>query len=239
MQGTQMRTATIAFLVWCVGFALMLGVTSAARAGDYPTADVALVLAADVSASMKEEEIDLQRRAYAAALTSPDVWQAIEDGPHGKILIAYFEWSGCQAAELNLGWSVVASAADLRTLAARILDAGNRATHSGTTCIGGAFQTAETLFMIAPEVAERKVLDVSGDGPENSGFGTLPPNRERLLTAGVTVNGLPIMIDPDHKDLAAYYGANVAGGPGHFVEPVNGMGDLEPALRRKLVQEIG
>lgn len=230
-----MRTAILALLAGCVSLLLML----AARADDLPSADVALVLAADVSVSMKAEEVELQRQAYAAALTHPDTAQAIAEGAHGHIWVAYFEWSSCEHTPLIVAWTRVETADDLRKVASQIIAADARPDVAMTTCVSGAMQAANALLASKPEVVERMVVDVSGDGIDNHDQRKVVAARDALVATGATINGLPMMMDPDGADIVGWYTRNVMGGPAAFVEPAKGVHDLERALRRKLVQEIG
>ena len=213
-----------------------LAAMAAAPAAAQPTADVALVLAADVSGSMSVEEATLQREAYAAALTHPDVMQAIREGAHGRIFLTYFEWSDCVFQRVLVSWTTIDDPSDLAAVA-KAIKAGPPTTGLNT-CLTGALERTEKLLSVLPEPAERYVLDISGDGEHNTG---IPPwdARERLLARGVTINAIPIVVDLDSPTLVEWYGTRVIGGPGAFMEPVASVDGLEPALRRKLVQEIG
>lgn len=229
-----MRFLYLAFAALVAAFCAMMAVR--AEAG-YPTSDVLLVLAVDASGSVDGTELKLQREGYAAALTHPDVIQAITEGAHGRILVAYFEWSGCTDHGQEITWSVIDSEDSARLVAAQIIQPGRRVT-SGTTCIAGALTRAGELIAAAPEQAERTVIDISGDGPEIAGAPAVQDIRDKLIGRGITINGMPILVDPD-AGVADFYERFVVGGPAHFIEPAKDFGDIEPALRRKLVQEIG
>jgi hypothetical protein len=227
-----------AFVVVVLAFLFIFWALEKSLGEEMPTVDVALVLAADVSASMKADEVEFQRKAYASALTHGDIWSAVEEGPHQRILVSYFEWSDCNYQAVTVRWTVVDSPDDLAAVAKGILE-GPVAPYSGVTCIASALQVAGALLATAPEVAERRVVDVSGDGTENAaGIDVLIKARDALVASGVTINGLPILIEAD-MNLEGFYGKFVVGGPAGFLIPVSSLGDLEPALRRKLVQEIG
>jgi hypothetical protein len=109
----------------------------------------------------------------------------------------------------------------------------------GRTAIGAAMEYGSNLLLAAPGDAERRVIDISGDGPNNQ-----PPHIEEsrgaVLSLGITINGLPIISKDmeQYMSLSAYYDQCVIGGPGAFVVPVEGMQNFERALRMKLVMEI-
>src|SRR5579872_1433929 len=71
------------------------------------TVDLQLVLAADVSISVDNEEFRLQRDGYAAALTNPAVLDAIAAGPNHAIAVCFIEWSGRGAQRVIAEWSVL------------------------------------------------------------------------------------------------------------------------------------
>jgi len=200
------------------------------------TVDVALVLAVDVSASIDADERRMQREGYAAAIAAPEVMQAIGEGAHGRILLTVVEWSDGANQEIRVPWTVVAGPDDARRVAAAILAPGSRIPHS-TTSVAGALRAAAVLLGETPERAERRVVDISGDGKDFE-MAQVRAARAALLDRGVTVNALPILTAPDDPDIAEWYRDHVVGGPGAFVEPAVDFRDIEPALRRKLVLEL-
>lgn len=200
------------------------------------TVDVALVLAVDVSASIDAEERRMQREGYAAAIAAPEVMQAIGEGAHGRILLTVVEWSDSANQEIRVPWTVVAGPDDARRVAAAILAPGSKIPHS-TTSVAGALRAAVALLGETPERAERRVVDISGDGKDFE-MAQVRTARAALLDRGVTVNALPILSAPDDPDIAEWYRDHVVGGPGAFVAPAIDFRDLEPALRRKLVLEL-
>src|SRR5690606_9339023 len=129
--------------------------------------DVELILAVDVSLSMSAEELAIQRDGYAAALTHEDVVRAIESGVHGRIAIAYVEWAGDDVQHVVVPWPIVAGAADAARVAASLSVAPpNRARR---TSISGMLDFAADLFAESGHRGMRRVVDVSGDGPNNQG----------------------------------------------------------------------
>ena len=98
-----------------------------------------------------------------------------------------------------------------------------------------ALNYAGRMFARSGFASERRVIDVSGDGSNNSG---IPPDsvRDRLVEAGVVINGLAILNDePNLKD---YYAASVIGGPGAFVLVAESYETFSNAILSKLIQEI-
>ena len=105
-------------------------------------------------------------------------------------------------------------------------------------------QRTPAVFASLPVRAERYVLDISGDGPNNDG-GYVVHARERLINAGVTINGLPILNDrpapsgyPRLQNLSHYFENCVVGGAGSFQVAAESFEDFAVAIRLKLVQEI-
>ncbi|SMP18879.1 Protein of unknown function [Roseibium denhamense] len=204
--------------------------------------DVALVLAVDVSRSMSQEELDLQRRGYAAAISSPDVVRAIEIGARGRIAMTMFEWANDSHVREIVGWHVLADAEDANAFAAKVL--ADTSYGQRRTSISGAIRHGTALLSNLPFLADRRVIDISGDGPNNQGA-IVTAARDAALKTGITINGLPLMTKGGFgaqfniDDLDEYYRRCVIGGPASFVVPVNGWEQFPEAVRRKLILEIG
>ena len=66
-----------------------------------------LVLSSDVSRSVDHPKFLLQREGYAAAISDPQVIEAIKSGPHQSIALCYIEWSGFAAQKLLIDWSLL------------------------------------------------------------------------------------------------------------------------------------
>jgi hypothetical protein len=222
----------------CVGWS---GPTVAERPAVGPDpldVDVELVLAVDISHSMKEDEQELQRNGYIRALTSSDFLAALRTGPYGRIAVTYIEWAESDVQRVVIDWALVEDEASARKVAARL---AAMPLHSGNfTSISSAISFATARFGQGFR-GLRRVIDVSGDGPNNHG----PPIEEAraaALAAGVIINGLPILIrdgeSADSPALSDYYSACVIGGEGAFVEPVHTALDFDRAVRTKLVREV-
>jgi hypothetical protein len=227
------------FLVACA-FAILGGV-SAALAEDRIEVDVELFLAVDVSRSMQPFELEIQRRGYAAALTSPEVLDAIQSGLIGEIALTYVEWAGLGAKRVIVPWTRVATAEDARAVAEKItahFDPGMR-----RTSISDALAHAARDIRTNAYHGLRRVIDVSGDGPNNQGQ-PVTSVRDQVLAQGITINGLPLMTRDGWSDrwgiddLDTYYRNCVIGGPGAFVIAVHDWDQFAEAVRQKLVLEI-
>ena len=227
---------------------LMLAAVAAAWTGSAPGAvraeervDLELVLAADVSLSMDIRELRLQRAGYAAAIQAPPVIDAIEQGFDGKIAVTFVEWAGTADQHVTVPWHTIASRADAARFAAAIDAAPLR--QARRTSIAAALATAAALFEDNGYRGYRRVIDVSGDGPNNQGK-AVHVVRDGIVAEGIVINGLPMMLDPlpvdwyNIPDLDAYYRECVIGGIGAFYVPVQNMAEFEDALIRKLVLEI-
>ncbi len=207
--------------------------------------DVALVLAVDVSRSIDESEARLQREGYRAALVDPRLLEAIRGGILGSIAVTYVEWSGVEHQRTVIPWRRIAGQADAHAWAADLAQAPR--TSYGWTSISYALQYARQELAACPFEATRKVVDVSGDGPNNQGP---PPARQRDLAVaeGITINGLPILdLQPvvtygtqpqPPVDLEVHFREEVIGGPGAFLVVVDGFESFGSAVRRKLIREI-
>ncbi|MCR9126552.1 MAG: DUF1194 domain-containing protein [Rhodobacteraceae bacterium] len=204
--------------------------------------DVQLFLAVDVSRSMSPVELEIQRRGYASALTSDEVLGAVRNGMIGRIAVTYVEWAGEHAQSVVVPWTLIDSAESAAAVAGRItahFDDGMR-----RTSISGALLYAADSFADNGFTSYRRVIDVSGDGPNNQGRPVLRA-RAAVLDRGFTINGLPLMTQDAFSerwgipDLDVYYERCVIGGPGAFVIPVLHWDEFAMAVRRKLVLEIG
>jgi hypothetical protein len=207
--------------------------------------DLLLVLAADISRSVDEEKFQLQRSGYAAAFSDSRVIEAIRSGPNGRIAVAFIEWSDPLSQKIVIDWMVISDDKTARLFGDHIVEASRAFANS--TSISAGIDFAMMQLDRAPYETRRHVIDVSGDGNNNSGR-PVTAARDEALAKGVTINGLVILTETptgrnsDHTNppdgLANYYRNNVIGGPGAFVmvaENFNSFGDV---LVKKLIAEI-
>ena len=228
-----------------IAIALLATVMTAAAAPllrAQQTVDLELVLAVDVSWSMDLDEQQLQRDGYVGALRDPEIWKAISGGGHGRITLMYVEWAGQYIQQIVIPWTLIDSPAAIEDFAGKLERAP--ISRNRMTSVSGAISFSAAQFGTAGFRGVRRVIDVSGDGPNNSG-GPVEAARDAAVNMGVVINGLPIMLKPDHRsgffdirDLDKYYKDCVIGGFGAFVIPVRARTEFAPAIRRKLILEI-
>ncbi|HEY8382794.1 MAG TPA: DUF1194 domain-containing protein [Microvirga sp.] len=203
--------------------------------------DLELVFAADGSGSIDDDELRLQRKGWADALTSKEVLDGIRDGALGAIAVAYMEWGGPQSQVLVVDWHVVRDEASARAFGEKLLSAPRGA--FGYNSISNAIDFSVRLVEANAHDGTRKVIDVSGDGP-NMGGRPLSTSRSEAIAKGFTINALAIRRPggrpggPGGQSLEDYYGQAVIGGPGAFVEVADEARPFAVAARRKLLTEI-
>jgi Protein of unknown function (DUF1194) len=233
--------AAVAFAGWAAGVGLPgVGVRSAENASP-SVVDAELVLAVDVSYSMDHDEQVLQREGYMTGITSREFLQALRNGVNGKVAVTYFEWAGPYDQKIIVPWRLIDGPEAADAFADEIGRAPYR--RASRTSISGALSFAKPLFADSGFRGLRRVIDVSGDGANNAGqLVTLA--RDDVLAAGITINGLPIMLKRpssftmDIENLDVYYEDCVIGGPGSFVVPIREREQFKEATRTKLVLEV-
>lgn len=214
-------------------------------APDRPEVDLLLVLAVDISRSVDEKKFRLQRDGYAGAIANPKVIAAIRSGLFGRIAISTIEWSGVAEQAIVADWTTVGTKEEAEALSQRIRGAPRA--FMGRTAIGSAIEFATLQFPRSPYRAERHLIDVSGDGTNNSGM-DLVEARQLALSQKITINGLAILSDeplpfnPLHTHppggLLAYYENNVIGGPNAFALAAQGHEAFGTMILAKLIKEI-
>jgi hypothetical protein len=208
---------------------------------DAATVDVQLILAVDVSYSMDMDELAVQREGYAQAIVSKDFLQALKSGPHGKVAVTYFEWAASSDQKIIIPWRVIDGPESADAVAAEILKTPIR--RASRTSISGAIYFAMPLFDDSPYKGLRRVIDISGDGPNNNGS-PVTIARDEALSKGIVINGLPIMVkEPSYStmdidNLDFYYEDCVIGGPGSFVLSIKDREKFKEAIRTKLLMEV-
>lgn len=203
-------------------------------AADTLNVDVELVLAADASGSIDDGEFALQRMGYAQALRDPRVINAIRGGAEQAIAITFIEWTGRGLQQTIIPWTIVKDAESAERIAQQLLSSP-RALYGGGTAVGEAIFHAATLFDGNDIESERRVIDISGDGPTNQGR---PAGiaRDATIERGITINGLPILTD--YPGLDVYFEQEVIGGPGAFMVPATGFHDFAESVLHKLIREV-
>lgn len=201
----------------------------------------ALALGLDVSGSVDAEEYRLQLDGLAAALTSDAVTQALIGEGTAPVRLLVYEWSGPEDPTLVLDWTDMDSV-DAIFAASNHLRNHARGPKTLTTGLGVALETGFAYLAQQPE-CWTQTLDISGDGPSNTG----PRPKDIARPPHVIVNGLVIGADDpgiadqrqsDIKELSSYYTAYVISGPGAFVETAAGFSQYAAAMERKLLREL-
>ena len=201
--------------------------------------DLALVLAVDISYSMDPEEQALQREGFAQAFRSPTVHDAIRRGVLGRIAVTYVEWAGSWDQKVVVPWTVLDNPESIVAFADRI--AATPLHRAQRTSISGAIDFTAKLLTESGFDATRRVIDISGDGPNNQGR-LVTPARDEAVAKGITINGLPIMLKRpgylDIPDLDLYYRDCVIGGLGAFMVPVREREQFIQAIKTKILLEV-
>ncbi len=196
--------------------------------------DLELILLADGSGSVDDVEFSLQRLGTARALRHPRVVRAIQSGFLGQIALAYVEWSGPELHIPVVPWTLLRTPADVDAFAAK-LETHPRELYGGGTAIGDAILHGVQSLQGNAFEARRRVIDISGDGPDRNGL-PAAVGRDEAVKQGITVNGLPIL--EGRFGLDEFFRTNVIGGRGAFVIPARTFADFETAIRAKLIREI-
>lgn len=230
----------LAFLLLLLALSLP---APAARAAE--PVDLTLILVSDVSRSIDDSEFRMQKDGYNAAFNDPRVLAAIRGGPIGAIAVAYVEFAGAYEVKTVLDWHVISDAASARAFTAEI-EAAPRS-FWGRTSISAAIDHAMAMLAEAPYEAQRRVIDIAGDGTNNAGR-DVNAARDDALAAGVLINGLAIINDHPVSytfahvqppgGLTEWYRQNVTGGAGSFVVEVREFATFGEAMTRKLITEI-
>ena len=239
---TRLMRMTLALVTLALAALVLLPATGARAAEQV---DLLLVLASDVSRSVDHPKFLLQREGYAAAISDPQVLDAIKSGPHQKIAVCFVEWSGFGAQKLVIDWTKIDSAAQARKFGDQLLELPR--SFADRTSISGGIEYSYAQFATAPFEAPRRTIDVSGDGTNNAGR-DVKVARDEVLAQGVVINGLVILSDrpvpwnAEHTNppggLEKYYQDNVIGGPGAFVLVAENFQSFGRAIIKKMIAEI-
>jgi Ca-activated chloride channel homolog len=222
----------LARLTWL--FALSCGLLALPARTAPPEVDALLVLAIDSSSSVNRAEFALQMEGLAAAFRDAGVHAAMTSGPKHSVAVALMEWSDPNWQRVGVPWRILRNADDALKLADEI-DTTPRLIDGGGTALGNAVSVAVRMIQTAPIKADRKIIDISGDGAQNLGR-ALAPVRATALTADITLNGLAII--NEEPDLEDYYRDALIGGPDAFVLRAANYEDFTHAIRQKLIREL-
>src|SRR5882757_2064965 len=155
--------------------------------------------------------------------------------------VSYFEWSAVSDQRIIIPWRVIEGPESADAVANEIMKTPVR--RGSRTSISGAINFAMPLFDENPHRGLRRVIDISGDGPNNNGS-PVTLARDAALEKGIVINGLPIMVkEPSYStmdidNLDFYYEDCVIGGPGSFVVSIKDRDKFKEAIRTKLLLEV-
>lgn len=237
-----MRAKVIGFALFCALLALACPWrTAPARAAEIAV-DLELVLAVDTSFSMDGKEQRLQLDGYVHAFRHPEVVAAVRSGLHRRIAVAFMEWGGVGFQRIKVDWTLIEDEASANAFADRLDE--RHLVSLPRTSIAAAIAYSSTLFDGNGYDGMRRVIDVSGDGPNNQGI-RVTDARDAAVARGITINGLPILLRPgepagyfDLENLDVYYQDCVVGGPASFIVPVYDKSNFAEAIRKKLILEM-
>jgi hypothetical protein len=223
----------------CGSAVALLALCSSAPAAPQQV-DLKLVLAVDVSGSIDSEEFQLERDGTADAFADPEVLKAIQGGSLGKIAVAMLDFSSPQFDKVIIDWTIIKDKASAMAFAENVRNAPR--TPGRRTSVSSALELGSLLLESSEKdiVATRRVIDVTGDGPNNDG-NSMTEAHDKTIAQGVIVNGLPVMDEMANgyfPELDKYYAGCVTGGRGAFVVVVHSYKDYSAAMRHKLILEI-
>jgi hypothetical protein len=218
----------------CLAAALLLAAAGRDSAHAQTAVDLQLVLAVDVSGSVNPQRFELQKMGYVAAFQNKRVLSAILAGRNQSIAVTMMQWSGPFLQAQVVPWTVLKDEGSVKGFAGAI-ESAPREMYGGGTSISGAIDNAATLFPQTTYKAERRVIDVSGDGSNNRGR-AVTQARDEAVDAGIVINGLPILAFEPYLD--QYFKDNVIGGPGAFMIPTKSFETFAEAILMKLIIEI-
>lgn len=218
---------------WLVGLAAIIGATGTPAQAQIPV-DLELVLAVDCSRSIDDAEFALQIQGYAAAFRHPSVLRAIQSGERRAVAVTYVQWAGPFLQNQAIGWTMVNDGESAAEFADQIL-AAPRGFYGGGTSLSGIIDFGRTLFNKSGFSGRRRVIDISGDGVNNSGR-LAASARDDAVREGLTINGLAILTEVSALDV--YFREHVVGGEGAFVIEAEDFDAFAQAILNKLIREI-
>ena len=213
-----------------------------AQAQDGTPVSLELVLLADATGSIDDEEIRFQRQGYATAITDPAVVDAIIHSGYGNIAVIYVEWADMFSQDIVVDWALIDSQASAEAFAEALMPPPRRA--YGRNAIGSALLKGKELIEENTFEGLRRVIDFSADSANNWNGPSIPDARQQVLAAGISINGLAVLCRtcwsgrPVSYDLEAAFQEQIIGGPGSFVITADSETTFAAAVRRKLILEI-
>jgi hypothetical protein len=232
----------------CCLFALC-ALVSLPRPADAIQVGTELVLLADVSGSLDEDDFNLQKSGYAAAFRDANVINAIMSET-GGIAVTLVYWADNQIQKID--WTQITDATSANAFADAIMATTRSGIYTGSTEMAAAMNFAVNLFNNNYE-STKQIVDVSGDGADSTAGYTNPialnvqAARDNLVNnAGVDmINALWIddrdYFGDDAADIiqAVPYGqTNVIYGAGSFSWIVQDFTGFQEGVKNKIYTEI-
>lgn len=221
--------------------ALLIGMLLSVHVRAETRVSLELVLMADATGSIDNDEIRFQRQGYATAITDPAVIDAIRHSGYGKIVLTYVEWADFTSQHVVVPWSVIDNLESAQSFADALLIPPRRA--FGRNAIGAALLAGKALIETNDYLGVRSVIDLSADSANNWNGPGISEARQEVLAAGITINGLAVLCrscsgQPISYDLESAFRDEIIGGPGAFVITAENPENFAAAVRRKLILEI-
>jgi hypothetical protein len=201
LMGAIMWNAIRFFAGMAFAAAALVGIAHTATRARATEVDLLLTLAVDVSRSVDQQQFNLQRDGYVAAMTNPRVIRAIRSGRLGRIAVCYIEWSGSVSQKLQIDWTVVGDAASARGFASELAEAPR--SFADLTSISAGIDFGIAQIEQAPFEAKRRLIDISSDGEDNNIGREVTGARDEAIAKGITVNAIVVLDDTilDQNDL--------------------------------------
>ena len=222
--------------------ALLAAFAGAAPAQPLEDVDLELVLLADATGSIDDDEIRFQRRGYAEAMADADVIAALTGGALGRVAVTYVEWGAFASQDVVVDWTVIAGPDDVARFADALLAAPRRA--YGRNAIGAALLKGVEMIEANEHAGLRRVIDLSADSANNWNGPGIEEGRRAALDAGITINGLAVLCRvcasgrAGGPELEALFEERVIAGEGAFVVTADGSEAFARAIERKLLREL-
>lgn len=224
-------------------FLLCIAMALAPAAGAEPLrTDANIVTALDISDSVSTATYRTQIAALADAIRSPQIIAAIEAGAWRRIGVAVFVWHHDRFEVVP--WRLIGSAGEAEAVArdieTRIPVNLNQEFRDQTrpfigrlTDLSAAIDQSDIMLQDAPFAAEREVINIIGNGPDNMGEPAWAA-RDRVVARGATINAVAF---GDDAEAPVYFRTQVIGGPGAFLMTWRD-GPMLDLMRAKLEQDL-
>jgi len=217
--------------LFCIFFSVLLQVSPPTLA--LTPVDVELQLLIDISSSVNATEYNLQMQGYSDAFASDSVQNAIINGAIGQIAVQLIMWSSASSQQVMIDWTLVDSVDSANNFSDDIIAIARP--FSGMTAIGSAIEYAYPLFLNNDFLGTDKIIDISGDGINNSGIGPATASENAINSGVDTINGIVIT---DQQSVIDQYSEQVIAGDSSFVLTAANFDEFQTAIENKIAAEI-